>query len=205
MELKQLEIIERSTLIFLKYGIKSVTMDDVARELGVSKKTLYVHFKDKNELVKAILSAKIELDRNFCCQVKFEAENAIDELFQISKFVLEQVGNINPVVFYDLKKYHDEGWQIMVEHKWGFILNSIRENIQRGIQEGIYRENLDKEIVARLYVASTDVIMGGDVFPWPEFRFDEVFIETIRFHIRGMANESGIIYLQERIKKEKNV
>ena len=66
-------------------------------------------------------------------------------------------------------------------------------------------ENLDKEIVARLYVASTDVIMGGEVFPWPEFRFDEVFIETLRFHIRGMANESGIIYLQERIKKEKNV
>jgi TetR/AcrR family transcriptional regulator, cholesterol catabolism regulator len=205
MELKQLEIIERSTQLFLRYGVKSVTMDDVAKELGVSKKTLYVHFNDKNELVKAILRAKIQLDRDFCCLKRQEAENAIDELFQISKFVLEQVGNINPVVFYDLKKYHPEGWQIMVEHKWGFILNSIRENIDRGIKEGIYRDNLDKEIVARLYVASTDVIMGGEVFPWPEFRFDQVFIETLRFHIRGMANEKGMNYLKERIKKETNV
>jgi AcrR family transcriptional regulator len=205
MELKQLEIIERSAQLFLKNGVKSVTMDDVASNLGISKKTLYVHFKDKNELVKAILSAKIELDRNFCCQKKIEAENAIDELFLISKFVLEQIGNINPVVFFDLKKYHPEGWQIMVEHKWGFILNSIRENIDRGIQEGIYRDNIDREIVARLYVASTDTIMGGEVFPWPEFRFDSVFIETLRFTIRGMASENGIIYLTERIKKEKNV
>jgi TetR/AcrR family transcriptional regulator, cholesterol catabolism regulator len=204
METKRTEVIERATMLFMRYGIKSVTMDDVARELGVSKKTLYKHFTDKNELVHAILKLKLELDAQFCFDFKKSSENAIDELINISKFVLEQVGNINPVVFYDLKKYHPEGWAMMENHKWDFILNSIRENISRGISEGVYRDNLEKEIVARLYVASTDIIMGGVVFPWPEFRFDKVFLETIRFHIRGMASEKGIEYLKERLKKESN-
>lgn len=204
METKRTEVIERATMLFMRFGIKSVTMDDVARELGVSKKTLYKHFTDKNELVNAILKLKLEIDAKYCSDFKRLSENAIDELINISKFVLEQVGNINPVVFYDLKKYHPEGWSMMENHKWDFILNSIRENICRGIAEGIYRENLEKEIVARLYVASTHTIMGGEVFPWPEFRFDKVFLETIRFHLRGMASEKGIEYLKERLKKETN-
>ncbi len=205
METKRTEVIERATMLFMRFGIKSVTMDDVARELGVSKKTLYKHFTDKNELVHAILKLKLEMDAKYCLDFKRSSENAIDELINISRFVLEQVGNINPVVFYDLKKYHPEGWSMMEKHKWDFILNSIRENISRGIEEGVYRENLEKEIVARLYVASTDTIMGGEVFPWPEFRFDKVFLETIRFHLRGMASEKGIEYLKERLKKETNV
>lgn len=79
-------------------------MDDVARELGISKKTLYKYFTDKNELVMGILNAKLEMDTHYCLSCKNSSENAIDELYNISKFVLEQVGNINPVVFFDLKK-----------------------------------------------------------------------------------------------------
>jgi AraC-like DNA-binding protein len=204
MDSKKIEIIERSSQIFMRYGIKSITMDDVARELGVSKKTLYKYFQDKNELVMTILSAKIELDKQYCNCAHSDAENAIDELFNLSKFVLEQVGQINPVVFLDLKKHHPEGWDLMQKHKWNFIYEMIHKNIHRGIKEGVYRENINPEIVARLYVGSTDLIINGEIFPWPEFSFDKVFIETIRFHIRGMASDEGIIYLKQRIKKEAN-
>ncbi|TNF49052.1 MAG: TetR/AcrR family transcriptional regulator [Bacteroidetes bacterium] len=204
MDPKKLEIIERSSQIFMRYGIKSITMDDVARELGISKKTLYKYFQDKNELVITILSAKIELDKQYCKRSNEQAENAIDELFNLSKFVHEQVGQINPVVFLDLKKHHPEGWELMRKHKWNFIFNMIHKNILRGISEGVYRSNLNPEIVARLYVGSTDLIMNEEVFPWPEFSFDKVFIETIRFHIRGMASDEGIEYLKQRIKKETN-
>lgn len=199
METKKTDVIERSTQLFMRYGIKSVTMDDVARELGISKKTLYKYFTDKNELVMGILNAKLELDTHFCSNCTITSANAIEELFNISKFVLEQVGQINPVVFFDLKKYHPQGWELMRNHKWNFILNSIRENIQRGIQEGLYRSDLDIEITSRLYVSTTDIIMEGNVFPWPEFRFDKVFSEVIHFHIHGLVNESGLAYLNNRI------
>lgn len=204
METKRREIVERSTQIFMRFGIKSVTMDDVARELGISKKTLYVYFNDKTQLVNAILELKLDADRCICTNVQTESENAIDALFKISRYVMEQIGNINPVVFFDLKKYHPEGWEIMKQHKWEFILDSIRSNIQRGIQEGIYRDDIQIEITARHYVASTDIIMGGEVFPWPEYKISEVFLEIIRFFIRGMANEKGMKYLNERIKRETN-
>jgi TetR/AcrR family transcriptional regulator, cholesterol catabolism regulator len=205
METKKTDVIERSTQLFMRFGIKSVTMDDVARELGISKKTLYKYFTDKNELVLGILTAKIELDSNHCISCKNNSENAIDELFHISKFVLEQVGHINPVVFFDLKKYHPEGWELMRNHKWNFILNSIRENTQRGIQEGLFRADLDIEITSRLYVATTDIIMEGSVFPWPEFKFDKVFSEIIQFHIRGLLNEKGLVYFNNQNNQKTNV
>jgi AcrR family transcriptional regulator len=198
METKKSEVIERSTQLFMRYGIKSVTMDDVARELGISKKTLYKHFTDKNELVMGILNAKLDLDIHYCVRCKSTAENAIDELYSISKFVLEQVGHINPVVFFDLKKYHPEGWELMRKHKWDFILNSIRENTQRGIKEGLYRSDLDIEITSRLYVSTTDIIMEGNVYPWPEFQFDKVFSEVVRFHIFGLINEKGLAYINSK-------
>lgn len=205
METKRREIIERSTQIFMRYGIKSVTMDDVARELGISKKTLYRHFEDKTQLVNGILEMKLDADKCMCISFQSDSENAIDALFKISQYVMEQLGNINPVVFFDLKKYHPEGWEIMKAHKWGFILESIRSNIDRGIQEGLYRGDIQIEVTARHYVASTDIIMSGEVYPWPEYKINEVFLEVIRFFIRGMANEKGMIYLNERIKRESNV
>jgi hypothetical protein len=204
METKKTDVIERSTLLFMRYGIKSVTMDDVARELGISKKTLYKYFVDKNELVMGILSAKLDIDANHCLSCKGSSENAIDELISISKFVLEQVGQINPVVFFDLKKYHPEGWELMQKHKWDFILNSIRENTIRGIKEGIFRYDLDIEITARLYVASTDIIMDGKVYPWPEFKFDHVFSEFIRYHIHGLVNNDGLNYFNQRNNNDNN-
>lgn len=204
METKRTEVIERSSLLFMKFGIKSVTMDDVARELGISKKTLYKYFSDKSELVNAILNSKLDYDKAVCGVSRETSENAIDELFNLSKLGMEHIGNINPVVFYDLKKYHPEGWQLMQEHKWHFMLDTIRLNIARGIKEGMYRDNLDAEVIARLYVASTDLILGGDVFPFPEFKIDKVFLETVRFHVRGMASDKGIAYLKERVKQETN-
>jgi TetR/AcrR family transcriptional regulator, cholesterol catabolism regulator len=184
--------------VFMKFGIKSVTMDDIARELAVSKKTIYKLFSDKNDLVRSIIEHKVELDRAECLHFQHNSENAVDALFNVSRFVIENLSNINPSVIYDLQKYHPDAWQIMVKHKWDFVLSMIRNNIERGIKEGVYRADMEVETIARLYVGSTDLIIGGDVFPWPEFKFDKLFHETVYFHIRGMANEKGLNYLEVR-------
>lgn len=204
MDEKRLEILERSSAVFMKYGIKSVTMDDLSRELGISKKTFYKYFEDKNELVRSIIDLKVQMDTAVCSNTMFQSENAIDQLINISKLVIEHIGNLNPTVFFDLQKYHPDAWQILTKHKWEFVLSMIRQNIEQGITEKIYRDNLDVEIIARLYVGSTDMIMSGTVFPWPEFKFQKVFTEMIRFHIKGMANEKGIDYLNKRLENETN-
>lgn len=204
MDEKRLEILERASAVFMKYGIKSVTMDDLSRELGMSKKTIYKYFTDKNDLVKAIIELKVEMEKAVCLNCQQQSENAIDNLITLSQLVVEHIGNINPTVFYDLSKHFPDAWTYLQNYKWEFVLNLTRENIERGIKEGIYREDLDVEIISRIYVGTTDFILGGEVFAWPEFKFQEVFQEFIQFTIRGMANEKGIKYLNNRLNNENN-
>lgn len=199
MEEKAIEIIQRSIPIFTRFGIKSVTMDDVARELGISKKTLYKYFKDKNDLIVKGVQMKIDADEEQCGSVECQNGNAIDELFAISEFVVQNLSNINPSVIFELKKYHPEAFEILNKHKWEFVLKTIRKNINRGIEEGIYRDNMDPEIIARLYVGSTDLIMEGSIYPWPEFKVDKVYLEILRFQVRGLANKKGIEYLTNKL------
>jgi AcrR family transcriptional regulator len=202
MDEKRLEILERASAVYMKFGIKSVTMDDLSRELGVSKKTIYKYFADKNDLVKSIIEMKIQMDQAVCLNSTNQSENAIEDLICVNKFVVEHMGNVNPTVFYDLQKHYKEAWDIIEKHKWEFVLSMIKTNIERGIKEGIYRDNLNVEVIARLYVASTENIMNSAIFPWPEFKFQEVFTEMIRFHLKGMANDEGFKYIKQKMKHE---
>lgn len=201
MNSKQTDILERAGLVFMKLGIKSVTMDDVAKELGISKKTLYNHFDDKNQLVEFIIRAKINEDIAVFQKASSEALNAIDELYMHSRYVLETFKAVNPTVFYDLRKNYSAAWKIIVDHKWNFVYNQFIKNINRGIDEGIYRNDIHKEIYAKLFVSQIEMITEGDVFPSPKFRYDTVFLEIFRLHIRGIANEKGLKYFQEQILK----
>ena len=202
MDEKKLEILERAGAVYMKYGIKSVTMDDLTRELGMSKKTIYKYFSDKNDLIHSIIEMKVDMDKAICQNCAQQSENAIDELINISKIVVETIGNVNPAVFYDLQKYYKEAASIMHNHKWDFVLSMIQNNIERGINEGVYRNNLDEAIISRLYVASTDRVMNTEIFPWPQFNLAKVFTEMIRFHIRGMASDKGLQYLKQKMNNE---
>ena len=197
----KLKYIEKASKILLRLGIRSVTVDDIARELGVSKKTIYVYFKNKKDLVLNILKFKLEKDRKKLKQSVEEAENAIDELLIMSKYIEEEFYSINPSILHDIQKYHSESWALLEKHKWTFVLNGITENIHRGIKEGLYHNELDPLIISRLYVGKCDLIMNGKIFNYPEYKLDTVFKEAIYFHIRGMVNKSGLDYFTERLKK----
>ena len=199
-----MELLERSSVVFMKYGLKSVTMDDLCREIGVSKKTIYKYFEDKNDLVLTIIRFKVDMDKEACHAFTNSALNAIDELVNISRFVIEQFSNMNPSVFLDLRKHYPEAWKHMHDHKWEFVLNNIRENIIRGKKENLYRENLNPDIISRYYVAGMDSMMDGGVYPYPEFKIDQILAEILRFHIRGLANDDGINYLKEHFNREIN-
>jgi AcrR family transcriptional regulator len=204
MDQKKMELLERASTVFMKYGLKSVTMDDLCREIGVSKKTIYKYFEDKNDLVLTIIQFKVEMDKQACNICTNQADNAIEALVNISRFVIEQLANMNPSVFMDLRKHYPAAWKHMHDHKWEFVLANIRENIIRGKSENLYRDNLNPEIISRYYVSGIDTIMDGEVYPYPEFKRDEILSEILRFHIRGLANDDGINYLKEHFNREIN-
>ena len=202
MDEKKVEILERASVVYMKFGVKSVTMDDLARELAISKKTIYNYFNDKNDLVTSIIEMKVQIDAAVCTNTAAQSENAIDELIQISEVVTKQFNNFNPIVFLDLKKFHKDAWQVIETHKMTFVLNMITKNIERGIQEKIYRANLNPSITAKLYVASSDAAMNPEIFRWPEFKFQDVFLEMIRLQINGMANDKGRLYLKKKLNTD---
>lgn len=199
MNEKALEILERATQVYMKYGVKSVTMDDLAKELSISKKTIYKYYSDKPELVKAIIEMKVDMDQAVCTNSAQQSNNAIEEMISISKFVIENIGSINPTVFYDLQKFYPEAWQVIQTHKWSFVLNMITVNIERGIKEGLYRKNLNAKIIGKQYVVANDMITNTNIFPWPEFKFEELFKEIMRFQLNGMVNDEGRKHLKEAI------
>ncbi len=205
MDKKKLDIIERSSLIYLKYGIKSVTMDDLANHLGVSKKTIYKYFEDKNDLIVTMIKRTLEFEEKMCQKIQSHTENALEALIQISRMVVERVNNVNPAIFYDLKKHHNEAWQILEDHKWNFVLTAISRNINRGIEEKYYRDDLNVEVIARLYVSTFDTIMNTDVYKWPDFQFQDLFKEIMRFQFHGLVNENGKNYLKNNFNNEYNV
>ena len=204
MNEKQLEIIEKASLVFMRNGVKSVTMDDLAKQLGMSKKTIYKFFKDKNDLIAQIMQSKVELDKMVCENVKVNAENAIDELIQISKFISEMFGEVHTSVFFDLQKYHREAWNIMENHKVGYVKHQILQNIQRGIDEGLYISDLKKEVIAAAYISNMDTIFENKGQLLGAMNLSEILTEIIRFQLRGMVNEKGLTYLKKRLTKEKH-
>jgi AcrR family transcriptional regulator len=205
MDDKKVEILEKAAAVFMRLGIKSVTMDEMASQLGMSKKTIYQYFKDKNELVFEILDTKIKLDVHLCCGMRDAVPTAIDEMMQIGNYIMSSFAGIHPSVFFDLQKYHPDAWKLIQDHKWKFVRETIEKNIIRGKEEGLYLDFLDANMYARLYVTMTDSIFEGIAFPPNEFKFDELFYRIINFFIRGLANVKGLEYLNNLLNKESNV
>lgn len=203
MDEKKLDILERSAGVFLRLGIKSVTMDDLARELGISKKTIYKYFTDKNDLIISIIKLKVSEDCDTVNQCSKD-ENAIEEFFATSEFIMEQLKNVTPTVFFDLKKYYPQAWELMENHKWDFVRNLVKNNIERGIEEGLYRKNADPLILSGFYVSATETIMNSQLFPWPQYKFQDVYMQMLLHHLFGLANNKGREYLKQRLKNDQN-
>ncbi len=190
--------------LFMKFGIKSLTMDDISRKLGISKKTLYQFVSDKKELVKKGMTQCLEEDQKIIAEITESSDNAIDELIGFTKTANARLSDMHASVVYDLKKYHPETWSLLEGHKNQFIRNAILENTKRGISEGIYRENLNPEIISSLYIVMKDSLFQADEIFGKDVQLQDLHLEMIRYHVRGVANDKGIILLKELLSKEEN-
>lgn len=191
MELQE-RILLKGDELFRRFGIRSITMDDIAKQLGVSKKTIYQHYPDKDELV--IAMTKLNISRHFnevekCCGPA--SINAIAEMFAVNNSVGEMIRSFNPIMFYDLQKYHPKAWLAFREFRNKYVLAKIVENVHRGIEEGYYRSDVDIEILSRMRIEQVDMTFNYDIYPPTEFQFHKV-MEELTFHfLYGLVNQKG--------------
>lgn len=197
------EIVIKVRELYRKYGIRSVSMDDVAKELGISKKTLYQYVKDKNDLVEKALISEIEFKRHVIDEILEKDVSAIEQLFMISRSMNTFLKETNPATNFDLKKYYPELWKKYHGKKLEGMYETVVQNIKKGKSEGIYRTDINEQIIGKLHVSRLDNAMENEFFTLNEFTSPEFFKELFEYHIRGIANAKGIKILEENIDKLK--
>ena len=203
MQVRERTITDRTREIFMKYGIRSVSMDDISRELGISKKTLYQHFLNKSDLVRRVLQCSQDEFEQKIDSITSGEQNAIDDLLEISLIIGDHMKEVNVAVNFDLQKYYPELHREFLEKKRSFASRYLKENVEKGIREKLYRSDLNGELISKLYVQKIEDLHDPNFYERENISFAEVFQVMFENHIRGIANDQGIKYFEERKKKLK--
>ena len=177
-------------------------MDDIARELGMSKKTLYQFFENKNDMLTQIFQHEEERDIEMTRCILIDAENAVDELMGFAKHGLDEFAKVmsSPTIMYDLQKYYRDIW---VHFEVGMnqrIYEGTKANIERGKNEGLYRMDVDVDIVAKFYVRQVMSILDEETFPSKHYDKVRLFTEYLIYHIHGIATSKGVAIFEEKMK-----
>jgi AcrR family transcriptional regulator len=179
-------IVQGSEELFLTAGIKSVTMDDIARHLGMSKKTIYQFFKDKNELVMALVQKKLKEDEVQLEEILMGSGNVIEEMINMMKCSEEIFSRINPIVIHELQKFHPEAWKQFQNFKNRVVIQKMEQLLNKGIKQGYIRPQIDVKIIARMHVNMMEMGFNNAIFPLAEFntwKVQQQFLEHFNYGI----------------------
>lgn len=192
------QILEKSAALFMRYGAKTISMDDICRELGISKKTLYRYVPDKAELIRLVIQQVIDEDTCMVALLSAKATNAIDEMLRVNLHVKQKMGEVNPTFIFDLQKYYRPTWELMQHHQLDFVSRTMLANIEQGRWEGLYRSDFDADLIVRLYMTKVRVISEEPTFLLiKDYGFPEVFGAIVDSHIRAIASPKGLeLYLR---------
>ena len=199
MDVKKRIVLEAESL-FLKFGIRCVSMDDICQKLSISKKTLYQSIKDKEELIKKVLAHHALREKAAFEKIAASSENAIDEMFQITKHVLQLLQNMNPTTKIDLQRLYREQYDKMMNERFDFIYSNIKNNLEKGINDGIYRDDLNTDIIAKLYMVKSMSVLDENLFPKEDYDTKKVFIELVICHLKGIISEKGKVLFNQHIQ-----
>jgi AcrR family transcriptional regulator len=190
-------IVTGSEELFLKAGIKSVTMDDIATHLGMSKKTIYQFFKDKNELVFALVKKKLKDDEDQMAAIISQSGNVIEEMINMMKCSEDIFSRINPIVIHDLQKYHPDAWKQFQEFKSGVLVHTLEVLLNKGIKQGYIRPDIDVKILARMRVAQVEMGFNASLFPVSEFSIWKVQYQMLEHFNYGICTLKGYKLLNQ--------
>lgn len=190
--------------LFMRYGIRSITMDEIARHLSISKKTLYQYFADKDDVVASVTDMHLRRERGEYESSIRDARNAVEELVNLSHCMKENLKGMNPSLLFDLQKYHHKAWQIWTEFKNAFICTSVVNNLKRGVEEGLYRPEINPEILAVVRMESVQLGFDEQLFPTTKYDLTTVQVNILEHFVYGLLTEKGKkLYLKYRKEKSK--
>lgn len=200
-----IRIFQQAHLLFMQYGLKSVSMDDIAAKIGISKKTIYQFYADKEALVAQVLK-QITSDNQLQCDNDIHnSENAIHEIILAMDQMSKLFETMNPSILFDLQKYYQQAFKIFLTHKNEYVYGKIKQNITRGIKEGLYRSDLNLEIVSRYRVESIVIAFNPEFQTSVKSNLVSIAQELSTFFLYGVVNEKGYKlinkYTKNRFKK----
>jgi AcrR family transcriptional regulator len=185
-------ILKKATEMFLSLGFKSVTMDDIAAELGISKKTIYQHYTTKNDLVEA---SAMHLFETISCgidNIREMDKDSIEEIFTIRTFMMQHLNNETASPFYQLQKFFPKIFTCLRAKQFEKMNTCMKENLQRGISNGIYRDTINVEFISRIYFTGLTGIKDSEIFPHELFDVQDMTKQFLEYHLRGIVTDAGL-------------
>ncbi|MBL7811172.1 MAG: TetR/AcrR family transcriptional regulator [Bacteroidetes bacterium] len=190
------KIAHAADTLFSRFGVRSVSMDDVAREISISKKTLYKCFRDKNDLVRCTIEMHMQEVDTQINRILETEQHPIRQIALIGELIVNTNGNLNPSLIYDLRKYHSDCYHLLMDHRDNQTLESVKQNIQKGMALGLYRPDLDLNLVSRFYVFLVLSAFDPMQMRLENVRFDAVLKELMRYHMHGICSPLGLHELE---------
>jgi len=195
------QILLKATEMFLTLGFKSVTMDDIAAEMGISKKTIYQHFSTKPDLVKEVT---LKLFESISCGIDTISENnlnPIEELFEIKNFVLQHLKNESASPIYQLQKYYPKLFSSLKQKQFQIMQKCVIENLEKGVKKGLYRADIDVDFISRIYFIGVTGIKDNDMFPLKNYAMKNLMNQYLDYHLRGICTPNGILQLEKQLNE----
>ena len=196
------KIIHKASELFLNLGFKSVTMDDIANELGISKKTIYVHFSNKTKLVEAVTFHLFDTICNGIDHICDTAPNPIEELYSIKMFVMQNLKNEKTSPQYQLKKYYPLIYEQLRDKQFEKMHGSVEESLQQGIDTGVFRDTIDVDFISRMYFTGMTGIKDNLFFPPEHYQMEYLMESYLEYHLRAIVTEKGFKILNQFIKNQ---
>lgn len=196
------KILETSADLFLNYGFKSITMDDIANKIGISKKTIYQHYKNKHELIEAStlhLFEQISSGINLICDLH---NNPVEEIYQIKNFVMTHLKGEKSSPQYQLQKYYPKIYNNLKTKQFELMQGCVIENLNQGIEKGFYRTDINVQFISRLYFSNMVTLKDHDVYPVEQFSMQSIMNQYLEYHLRGICTSQGLETLNHVLSKE---
>ena len=203
-------ILKGAEELFFSYGIRSITMDDIARHLSVSKKTLYRFFEDKDQIVRTLTQVDVQKDIRCMKEIAAVAKDPIDEILQAMNFIMVEFAKFHPSLLYDLQKYHPEAWNDFRRLQEEHMLSAVIVNLKKGIRQGLYRNDINISILARLRLEQLALAANPQIYPPEKFDLKKVEVELLRHFLHGILTLKGLKLLEQyemnqKTKRQKSI
>jgi AcrR family transcriptional regulator len=194
---KEQQIILKALELFRTYGIKSVSMDDIAMHMTISKKTLYQFLKDKKELVRKSIEYNFNDNKSKFDDLITPELNAIEQMLTMIQFFNNIQSTHSPTMIFDLQKYYPEEFQFLAQNKRKALTIFYANNFEKGIKEGLYRKNMDTSVISRIIIFLTEMIIDNEQFTIEELCSPSFVNELYLYHLHGIVSEKGIKFLNK--------